>query len=68
MNGWNKEELSRVVSVLDDLYDAKYEIENCVRGCMTGAETYKELGKYLKGLADQLSDAAECCGWIPDNV
>ena len=65
-NGWNSDELASVVRALDNLYDTKYEIENCVRGCRTGAETYKELGEYLKKQAQALIDAAECCKWIQE--
>jgi len=59
MDGWNIDRLESVVSVLSEANSALYELENCVRGCNTGARTYKELQTYLNSLADSLHNAAE---------
>lgn len=57
--GWSEEKLSEVLDVLDDMYQAAYEIRNCRRGCYTGVERYDDLGRYLCNLADRLSMASE---------
>jgi hypothetical protein len=44
---------------MSDIYDAGYEIRNCVRGCRTGAYTYPELSSKIQSLADRLRMAAE---------
>ena len=59
MNGWNEDRLESVISILDDAGNTLYEIKNCIRGCFTGAKTYKELQTYLNSLADNLHNAAE---------
>ena len=57
--GWNTEELSEVLDVMDELRSVRYEIENCVRGCNTGAYTYAELKTVLNRLAEQLTTAID---------
>lgn len=52
--GWNTDKLETLLNLLGDVYNLQYEIENCVRGCYTGAHTYEELGEYIRGLANQL--------------
>ena len=42
-----------------DIYDARYEIENCVRGCYTGCNTYSELADFIKNLGERLSRYAD---------
>lgn len=59
MDGWNIDRLESVVSVLSEANSALYELENCVRGCNTGAETYEELQDYLKRLGRRLMLEAE---------
>ena len=56
---WNEEKLSEVLDVLDDMYQAAYEIRNCRRGCYTGVKLYDDLGRYLNNLADRLCMACE---------
>lgn len=59
MDGWNENRLEGVLRVLDDIYALQYELKNCVRGCYTGADTYKELQEYINNLADSLHNEAE---------
>lgn len=64
MDGWNTEKLEDILNVLDSLYNASYEIRNCIRGCQTGANTYEELQSYLKRKAQQLMYTAD---WMDTN-
>ncbi len=57
--GWNTEELSDVLYIMDILRDIRYEIENCVRGCNTGAYTYADLKNVLKEYTERLSTAVD---------
>ncbi len=59
MNGWNEDKVYDVLNVMDDIYDAAYELKNCVRGCNTGAYTYKELSNVICRLAERLQEAGE---------
>ena len=59
MDGWNEDKLEGVIGVLDDIYNLSYELKNCIRGCYTGAHTYKELQDYINSLADGLHNEAE---------
>lgn len=59
MDGWNEDRLESVISVLSEANGALYELENCVRGCNTGAKTYEELQDYLKRLGRRLTLEAE---------
>lgn len=65
-DGWNEELLSEVIRVLEDAYQAEYEIKNCRRGAYSDAYTYKDLGEWLEGIADRLKDAAINCQDIYD--
>jgi len=58
MNGWNLDEFDELNDVFGDIYDAKYEIENCIRGCYTNCSTYEELADYLDELGDRLQTAS----------
>ncbi len=60
MDGWNREKVSDVIRVLNDVYEAKYELEKCVRGSFTGCTTYQDLGVHLKELASRLESSADC--------
>ena len=59
MDGWNIDRLESIVSVLAEANGALYELENCIRGCNTGARTYEELQEYLLGLGRRLMLEAE---------
>lgn len=59
MDGWNEDKLEGVIGVLDDIYNLSYELKNCVRGCYTGAHTYKELQDHINSLTDRLHNEAE---------
>ena len=59
MDGWNEDRLESVISVLSEASDALYELQNCIRGCNTGAETYEELQSYLENLGRRLMEEAE---------
>lgn len=62
--GWDEDKLSDVIGLLDgDIRSALYEMQNCIRGCYTGCNTYEELGEYLKQLGERLvmeADAVSC--------
>ena len=57
--GWNADDLYDVIQVLDKIRDLRYEIENCRRGCYTGALTYSELQSKINRLAAELGEAAD---------
>ena len=59
-NGWNTENLYDLIEVLDKLRDLRYEIENCCRGCYTGALTYAQLETKVKNLAVELKESFDC--------
>jgi hypothetical protein len=59
MNGWNKNELYSVLAALDEAQEFNYEINNCIRGCYTGAKTYTELKERIQRLASKLAEAAD---------
>lgn len=59
MNGWDKEELYSLTSALDEAQSINYEINNCIRGCYSGADTYAELKERIKRLASKLEQAAD---------
>ena len=59
MNGWNEDKVYDVLNIMDDIYDAAYELKHCVRGCHTGASTYSELSNVICRLAERLQDAGE---------
>lgn len=46
------------LSVFNKLDKLIYELQKCVRGAYTGAETFHELSDYIQDLADKLSDVA----------
>ena len=59
MDGWNEDKVYEVVNVMDEIANAKYELDNCVRGCYTGAHTYSDLSNYICRLAEKLQYAGE---------
>lgn len=62
MDGWNEEKLESLISLLGDIQNLQYEVENCRRGCYTGAETYAELGEKVKYLGQRLiSEGEDIC-------
>ena len=65
-DGWNIDYLYGVKHILDDLNNINYEIDNCVRGAYSHAETYEELSYKLQDLANSLIDAAEDIADIVD--
>lgn len=54
--GWGLDNHTELNDVLTDISDMRYEILNCVRGCLTGCHIYKELGQYMCELSDKLED------------
>lgn len=60
MDGWNREKLEStgLMDVLLDIRKVDYELQNCVRGCETDAETYSALGEVLQKLSERLNSAA----------
>jgi len=59
MDGWNKDELYRLTTALEEAQALSYEINNCVRGCYSGARTYEELKAYVEKLANKFQEAAD---------
>ena len=67
-DGWNssiREEWT--YDVLADIHDLKYEIDNCIKGAMTGCKTYEELAKYTDKLADGLHELASTIRYTSDD-
>jgi hypothetical protein len=59
-DGWNeeiKEELKN--RVFDEWDNVSYEVQNCVKGCYTGAKNRQQLAEYLQGMAETLNEVAE---------
>lgn len=54
MDGWNEEKLESLISLLGELQNINYELENCRRGCYSGANTYAELGEKIVWLGERL--------------
>lgn len=67
MDGWNTEALSNLVTALSEANNLLYEIENCVRGCHSGAHTYAELKEYAEKVARMIQYGAEDCDCISDD-
>lgn len=55
-DGWNLDEEDLEYGVIGDIESLAYEIRNCVRGSYSGAHTYRELGHYIKKLAEDLDN------------
>lgn len=56
-DGWDKvSELDSYEDVKEDCQRLIYEIDNTVKGAYTRANTYSELGQYIKRVAEELSD------------
>lgn len=54
-DGWDKvSELDSYEDVKDDCQRLIYEIDNTVKGAYTHANTYSELGRYIKNVAEEL--------------
>lgn len=66
-DGWELDGIDDLQEVMSDIYDTKYEIDNCVRGCYTGCHTYAELAEHLRSLADRLTFAADDVSYIADD-
>lgn len=61
-DGWNTDidSIYELNSILDEAYNLKYEIENCVRGAYTKCHTLSELGEYVTELGERLSYIGDC--------
>ena len=61
-DGWDYDyinDTSGLLNTLDDIDQLNYEIKNTVKGTYSNAKTYKELGRYIKTLAQRLVNAGE---------
>ena len=58
-DGWDQDIKQQTTYILDKIYDLKYEIENGVRGSMSGMHTKEQLKQYLIFLGNQLAECAE---------
>lgn len=56
--GWDYSIKEELEGILSDIYDLKYEIENCRKGVYTKCETNNELADYIINLAESLMDSA----------
>lgn len=56
--GWDYSIKEELEGILYDIYDLKYEIENCIKGAYTKCETNNELADYIINLAKSLMDSA----------
>lgn len=63
INGWDKNQLDTLIAALEDAQELLYEINNCVRGCRSGAHTYQELGEYARRVANRITTGAEDCDY-----
>lgn len=56
-DGWDKvSELDNYEKVKEDCQRLIYEIDNTIKGAYTRANTYSELGQYIKRVAEELDD------------
>lgn len=58
-DGWSSSIREELNDLTSELYSFCYEMENCVRGAYTRAETAEELGDYLIDLGDRISSEGE---------
>lgn len=63
MNGWDNNQLPTLIAALEDAQELLYEINNCVRGCRSGAHTYEELRVYARRVASRIVTGAEDCDY-----
>lgn len=66
MNGWNQEQIPNLVAALEDANQLLYELNNCIRGCYSGAHTYEELKEYAERIADRIKTGAEDCEYVSE--
>lgn len=70
MSEWNREKLEEtgVMNSLCKIKQVDYELQNCVRGSYTNAETYEALAEKLHMLADELNRCAADVFMIAEDV
>ena len=66
MNGWDQNQLTTLIEALEDAQNLLYEINNCVRGCHSGAHTYEELGEYARSVSDRIVMGAMDCDYAQE--
>lgn len=57
--GWDEDRLYNTIEALESISDLQYELKTTVKGYYSRCHTYKELGEYIKGLAEDLIEAVD---------
>lgn len=69
--GWDAEsieDVSGLMTTLDDIYDLAYELKNTIKGAYSGAETYNALGSYIKKLAKELDSCGNAIMLMDESI
>ena len=64
-DGW--EEVEGLEDTIDGIENLAYELRHCIRGAKTHCKDWKALAHYIKGLAENLDDAAELMAYKTDS-
>ena len=70
-DGWDTEtieDVSGLMTTLESVSYLNYELKNTIRGAYSDAETYKDLGLYVKKLADELDSCGDAVMYIDENI
>ena len=70
-DGWDTEtieDVSGLMTTLESVSDLNYELKNTIRGAYSDTKTYKDLGLYIKKLADELDSCGDAIMLIDENV
>lgn len=65
-DGWELEDTDGY-DVLDDIEALKYEIDNCIKGAYTKCKTYRQLGHYIKDLANNLDYFGDTVSFVEED-
>ena len=70
-DGWDTEtieDVSGLMTTLESVSYLNYELKNTIRGAYSNAKTYKDLGLYVKNLADELTSCGDAVMYIDENI
>lgn len=70
-DGWDIEtieDVSGLMTTLESVSSLNYELNNTIRGAYSDAKTYKDLGLYIKKLANELESCGDSIMFIDENI
>ena len=56
------------MTTLESVSGLNYELNNTIRGAYSDAKTYKDLGLYIKKLANELESCGDAIMFIDENI